>query len=105
MAKCDILVIGGSAGPIEALQVFLGQVPGNFSASIFLVLQISPWRDGALDRVICRAEHLRCTQARDSQPKNDPIRKKLDRLAKTADQHASTIGNMIEAFESEQELD
>jgi two-component system chemotaxis response regulator CheB len=41
MARRDLVVIGGSAGGIEALQVLLSALPGNFDAAILAVLHTS----------------------------------------------------------------
>jgi two-component system chemotaxis response regulator CheB len=38
----DIVVIGASAGGIEALRVLVGRLPADLPASLFLVVHTSP---------------------------------------------------------------
>jgi two-component system, chemotaxis family, protein-glutamate methylesterase/glutaminase len=54
----DIIVVGTSAGGIEALRALVGGLPENFSASIFIVLHTSPQSPGILDAILERAGPL-----------------------------------------------
>jgi two-component system chemotaxis response regulator CheB len=63
----DIIVIGASAGGIEALQVLVGGLPKEFEASIFAVLHTSPQSPGILDAIFTRAGSLPATNARDNE--------------------------------------
>jgi two-component system chemotaxis response regulator CheB len=51
--KRDIIVIGTSAGGLEALDVLIGQLPADLSASIFIVQHMAPemMGDGLLNRL------------------------------------------------------
>jgi two-component system, chemotaxis family, protein-glutamate methylesterase/glutaminase len=40
MSKTDIIVVGASAGGVEALRVFAAGLPASLEASIFVVLHI-----------------------------------------------------------------
>jgi two-component system chemotaxis response regulator CheB len=51
----DVVVIGASAGGIEALQYLCSRLPANLNASIMLVLHTSPHSNGLLPRVLSRA--------------------------------------------------
>lgn len=67
MAIRDIIVIGASAGGIEALRVLVGMLPKDFPASIFVVLHISPASPGVLPDILSRAGELQAVSPRDWQ--------------------------------------
>lgn len=48
----DIIVIGASAGGIEALRVVLRALPGDLAAALFVVLHVSPDSPGVLARIL-----------------------------------------------------
>src|SRR5438270_10922646 len=54
----DIIVIGASAGGIDALRVLLGGLPGDLPAAVFVVVHTSPNSPGALAEVLQRATSL-----------------------------------------------
>jgi len=56
--KRDIIVIGGSAGALEALIAIVGKLPHDLPASIFIVFHISPTRESLLPTLITRAGRL-----------------------------------------------
>lgn len=63
----DIIVIGGSAGAVEAaLELFRG-LPPDLSATFFVVIHTSPNGDGRLSGLIDRAGHLGCSLAVDGE--------------------------------------
>jgi two-component system chemotaxis response regulator CheB len=64
MNKRDIIVIGTSAGGIEALRTLVGGLPQDFNASIFIVLHTAPESPGILAEILARAGHLPATNAR-----------------------------------------
>jgi two-component system chemotaxis response regulator CheB len=64
----DIVVIGASAGGIEALSRLLKGVPAKFPASIFVVLHIAPNSPGYLPDILARAGQLRAEHAREGKP-------------------------------------
>src|SRR5215472_1690940 len=51
MARRDIIVIGASAGGIEAVRKLVGELPEGFRASFFVVLHIGPDSPGILDQI------------------------------------------------------
>lgn len=54
----DIIVIGASAGGIEAMQRILSALPPDFPASIFVVQHVSPDSPGILGSILDRAGPL-----------------------------------------------
>jgi two-component system chemotaxis response regulator CheB len=61
----DIIVIGASAGGVEALMRVVKSLPLQLSASIFIVLHTSPTSIGTLDKVLNRLDGNRALYARD----------------------------------------
>lgn len=68
MNRQDIVVIGASAGGVEALRTLAGGLPQDFSGSVFVVLHTSPDSPGGLADIISRAGPLRASKAVDSEP-------------------------------------
>jgi two-component system chemotaxis response regulator CheB len=64
----DIVVIGASAGGIEALRSLVARLPRNFRASIFVVTHTSPESPGVLATILERAGPLPALCVRDSAP-------------------------------------
>jgi two-component system chemotaxis response regulator CheB len=54
----NIIVIGASSGGIDALRTIVRSLPANFSASVFVVLHVSPASPGILDEILTRAGEL-----------------------------------------------
>ena len=67
MPKKDIIVIGASAGGIEALRVLVGGLPEDFPASIFVVVHVSPQTPSLLHEILTRAGRLPAVSAHDHQ--------------------------------------
>ena len=61
----DIIVIGASAGGIEAMQVLAAALPADLSASIFVVLHTAAYSENVLPRLLERAGPLPASNARD----------------------------------------
>jgi two-component system chemotaxis response regulator CheB len=61
----DIIVIGASAGGIEALKRLASGLPPDFPASIFVVLHTAPQSPGILDQILDRAGALPAANAVD----------------------------------------
>ena len=60
----NIIVVGTSAGGLEALDALLGQLPLDLPASVFIVQHMAPDGGGsALLRRLSKHEHLRCKLA------------------------------------------
>lgn len=68
MANKDIIVIGTSAGGIEALRVLVGALPADLNASIFVVLHTAAHSLGVLPEILERAGPLRASNATDWEP-------------------------------------
>jgi two-component system chemotaxis response regulator CheB len=58
MAKKDIVVVGASAGGMEALQKLVAGVPADISAALFIVWHMAPGVRSALPEVLGRAAAL-----------------------------------------------
>jgi two-component system chemotaxis response regulator CheB len=54
----DIVVVGASAGGIEALRVLVGSLPADFPASLFVVLHTSPQAPSMLADILDRSGKL-----------------------------------------------
>jgi two-component system chemotaxis response regulator CheB len=67
MPKKDIIVIGASAGGIEALRALAGALPENLSASVFVVLHTSPESPSMLAGILDRSGPLPATHAKDGE--------------------------------------
>jgi two-component system chemotaxis response regulator CheB len=61
----DIVVIGASAGGIEALRAIAGGLPNEFPASIFVVMHTAPQSPGILADILDRAGALPAANAVD----------------------------------------
>ncbi len=64
----DIIVIGASAGGIEALTGLVRQLPADMGASIFVVLHMAPDQKSVLPRILSSAGKLPAKHARDGEP-------------------------------------
>lgn len=64
----DIVVIGASAGGIEALTGLVRQLPADLGASIFVVLHLAPDQKSVLPRILSSAGKLPAKHARDGEP-------------------------------------
>ena len=58
MAGHDIVVIGGSAGGVEALRRICEGLPADFPAAVFVVIHISPTSRSVMPELLSRAGHL-----------------------------------------------
>lgn len=59
MDRKDIVVIGASAGGMEALQKLVSRLPADLPASVFIVWHLSPGLKSLLPQVLSRAGPLR----------------------------------------------
>ena len=58
MARRDIVVIGGSAGGIEALSGLASRLPADFGGSVFVVIHVPQGATSVLPRIISRRGKL-----------------------------------------------
>jgi two-component system chemotaxis response regulator CheB len=52
LPRRDIIVIGASAGGVEALQALVAMIPNDLAASIFIVLHMTPWSHSQLPQIL-----------------------------------------------------
>ena len=67
----DVVVIGASAGGVEALRTLIAGLPPDFPAAVLVVLHVPPTGTSALPMILARSGPLSATQARP----DDPIRR------------------------------
>src|SRR5918997_2437608 len=63
MTQRDIVVIGASAGGIQALTTLVAGLPGDFPASILVVVHIPPYAVSRLPEILSRSGPLLATHA------------------------------------------
>ena len=68
MAKKDIVVIGASAGGIEALRELVSELPADLPAALFVVVHIQPYAVSRLPEILSRAGALPATHASNGEP-------------------------------------
>jgi two-component system chemotaxis response regulator CheB len=66
----DIVVVGTSAGGVQALQALVRGLPHDFPGAVFLVMHTSPLSPAVLPQILDRVSGLPCAHARNG----DPIR-------------------------------
>ena len=64
----DVIVIGASAGGVQALIELIRGLPGDLPAAIFVVVHTSPMSPGVLPRILQRAGTLTASHASDGLP-------------------------------------
>ena len=65
MAHRSIVVIGGSAGGLEALRRVVRDLPADLEAAVFVVLHSAAESPGLLDSILARHTALRVQYAHD----------------------------------------
>ncbi len=67
MPRPDIIVVGASAGGVEALKILAAGLPANLDASVFVVLHIGAGIDGQshMPAILSRAGKLPAVRPRD----------------------------------------
>jgi len=67
MEKRDIIVMGASAGGVNALVDLVASLPADFDASIFLVLHVSPSSPSLLPDILSRSGPLKAKHPNDGE--------------------------------------
>lgn len=75
MSVHDIIVVGTSAGGVEALQILVGGLPRDLPAAIFIVLHLPPTSPSFLDEILTQAG-----------PPSRPLRKEIPVSKKLANE-------------------
>src|SRR5215469_9249919 len=65
MAKRDIVVIGGSAGSIQVIQVIMEALPAVLPAAVFAIIHLSPSVKSPLATILSRVTEMTVSDARD----------------------------------------
>jgi two-component system, chemotaxis family, protein-glutamate methylesterase/glutaminase len=64
----SIVVIGASAGGVEALTKLVAGLPPDLDAAVFIALHLSPWSPSTLPSILNRSGVLPAAQAADAEP-------------------------------------
>lgn len=64
----DVIVVGASAGGVEALREVVSELPAGLPAAVLVVLHVPSTGHSALPRVLGRRTELPCAHARDGEP-------------------------------------
>lgn len=68
MTKARLVVLGASAGGVQALSEVLPELPADFPIPLVVVIHVPPRRDNALVELFARKCHLRVKEAEDKEP-------------------------------------
>lgn len=68
LVKRDIVVIGASAGGIDALRELTDDLPSHLAAAVFVVVHMPSWWDSKLPSVLSRNGSLRAARACQDEP-------------------------------------
>jgi two-component system chemotaxis response regulator CheB len=68
MEAKDIVVIGASAGGIDALKILVSALPSDLKAAIFITLHVAPYSPGILPEILERAGALPACNGKDWEP-------------------------------------
>jgi two-component system chemotaxis response regulator CheB len=58
LPKCDIIVVGGSAGSVDGMQRMVRAFPADLNAAVFVVLHLSPHYPSMLPQILSRSGPL-----------------------------------------------
>ena len=63
-----MVVVGASAGGIEALREMVAEVPAAFAHPVLVVLHVAPYRESIVPQILARSGPLPAAHARDGEP-------------------------------------
>lgn len=63
----DIIVIGASAGGVQALADLVGDLPAGLPASVFIVMHLAPFSTSAMPSILCRSGQLQAVHPKDGE--------------------------------------
>ncbi|MEO8553494.1 MAG: chemotaxis protein CheB, partial [Kofleriaceae bacterium] len=66
--KRDVVVVGASAGGVEAIRAFVAGLQPDLDASVFIVLHIPPYAPSNLPHILSTLGPLQAAHARDGEP-------------------------------------
>ncbi len=111
MRTRDIIVVGASAGGVEALCEFVSTLPEGFPASIFVVVHFPEHGTSTLPRILSRAGRLPAVHAADgdvvapgriylrvpgaSEPRARQHQERFAHTVEATEQRASTIRGVL----------
>lgn len=64
----EIIVIGASAGGVEALRTVVSALPSDMPAAIFIVMHIPAWHESALPPILSRCSSIPAVHPRSGDP-------------------------------------
>jgi two-component system, chemotaxis family, protein-glutamate methylesterase/glutaminase len=67
-ARRDVVVVGGSAGSIQALQALAAGLPPDLPAAVFVVVHVPPYAVSRLPEILARTGPLPAAHAIDGEP-------------------------------------
>src|SRR5215208_7357609 len=68
MASRDTIVIGASAGGVQALSKLVSDLPADLPAAVFIVLHLASNVPSLLPEILARDSRLRVTHAKNGEP-------------------------------------
>ena len=68
MARKDIVVVGASAGGMEALQKLVSHLPPDLPAALFIVWHLSPGAKSMLPQILSKSGPLKAVHPQDGDP-------------------------------------
>ena len=68
MARQDIVVVGASAGGMEALQKLVSHLPPDLPAALFIVWHLSPGAKSMLPQILSKSGPLKAVHPQDGDP-------------------------------------
>ena len=68
MARKDIVVVGASAGGMEALQKLVSHLPPDLPAALFIVWHLSPGAKSILPQILSKSGPLKAVHPQDGDP-------------------------------------